>query len=119
MVPTFLMLSSTGPRGRRTYVACVGLRGLHIKFDGTHVLNIKNVGTHVLNPFLEKNKKYRNEKLDTRNNTCIIKYHIQYKFQTHGYMYISQIHTSNRYRYIDKRDLYRYRDMRNVIDIDI
>jgi hypothetical protein len=45
-------------------VACVGLRGLHIKFDGTHVLNIKNVGTHVLNPFPEKDKKYRNEKLD-------------------------------------------------------
>jgi hypothetical protein len=47
-------------------VACVGLRGLHIKFDGTHVLNFKNVGTHVLNfknvgthvliPFLEKIK---------------------------------------------------------------
>jgi hypothetical protein len=37
-------------------VACVGLRGLHIKFDGTHVLNFKNVGTHVLIPFLEKIK---------------------------------------------------------------
>jgi hypothetical protein len=53
-VPTFLLLSSTGPRGRRTYLACLGLRGLHIKFDGTHVLNVKNMGTHVLNPFLEK-----------------------------------------------------------------
>jgi hypothetical protein len=31
-----------------------GLRGLHIKFDGTHVLNVKNVGTHELNPFPEK-----------------------------------------------------------------
>jgi hypothetical protein len=40
MVPTFLLLSSTRPRGRRTYLACVGLRGLHIKFDGTHVLNV-------------------------------------------------------------------------------
>jgi hypothetical protein len=26
-VPTFLMLSSTGPRGRQTYLACGGLRG--------------------------------------------------------------------------------------------
>jgi hypothetical protein len=34
----------------------VGLRGLHIKFDGTQVLNIKNVGTHVINPFPEKIK---------------------------------------------------------------
>jgi hypothetical protein len=50
MAPTFLTLSSTGPRGRRTYVSCGRLRGLHNKFDGTHVLNIKNVGTHVLNP---------------------------------------------------------------------
>jgi hypothetical protein len=57
---------------------------LHIKFDGTHVLN----------PFPEKNKKYRNEKLDTHNIRCNTEYHIQYKFQTHGYMYISQIHTS-------------------------
>jgi hypothetical protein len=48
--PTFLRLSSTGPRGHRTYVSCVELRGLHNKFDGTHVLNLKNVGTHVLNP---------------------------------------------------------------------
>jgi hypothetical protein len=56
-VPTFLLLSSTGTRGRRTYVACVGLRGLHIKFDGTHVLNIKNVGTHVLILFPEKKIK--------------------------------------------------------------
>jgi hypothetical protein len=32
----------------------VGLRGLHIKFDGTHELNVKNVGTHELNPFPEK-----------------------------------------------------------------
>jgi hypothetical protein len=55
MVPTFLLLSSTGPRGRQTYLAYMGLRGLHIKFDGTHVLNIKNVGTHVINPFPEKN----------------------------------------------------------------
>jgi hypothetical protein len=35
----------------------MGLRGLHNKFDGTHVLNIKNVGTHVLNPFPEKKIK--------------------------------------------------------------
>jgi hypothetical protein len=71
----FLRLSLTGPRGRRTYVSCVGLRGLHIKFDGTHVLNIKNVGTHVLNPFPGKNKKYRNEKLDTHNITFNTEYH--------------------------------------------
>jgi hypothetical protein len=45
-----------GPRGRRTYGSYVGRRGLHIKFDGTHVLNVKNVGTHVLNPFPEKIK---------------------------------------------------------------
>jgi hypothetical protein len=56
-VPTFLLLSSAGTRGRRTYVACVGLRGLHIKFDGTHVLNFKNVGTHVLIPFPGKKIK--------------------------------------------------------------
>jgi hypothetical protein len=31
-----------------------GLRGLHIKFDGTHELNLKNVGTHVLNLFSRK-----------------------------------------------------------------
>jgi hypothetical protein len=37
-------------------VSCVGLRGLHNKFDGTHVLNVKNVGTHVLNPFPKKIK---------------------------------------------------------------
>ena len=60
-VPTFLLLSSMGPRGRRTYVSYGRLRGLHNKFDGTHVLNLKNVGTHVLNPFPEKNKKYKNE----------------------------------------------------------
>jgi hypothetical protein len=100
----FLTLSSTGPRGRRTYVAYVGLRGLHIKFDGTHVLNIKNVGTHILNiknvgthvliPFPEKNKNYRNEKLDKHKITCNTEYHIQYRFQTHGYMFISQFHTS-------------------------
>jgi hypothetical protein len=52
------------------------------------------VGTHVLNSFPEKNKKYRNEKLDTHNITCNTEYHIQYRFQTHGYMFISQIHTS-------------------------
>jgi hypothetical protein len=56
-------------RDRRTYVACVGLCGLHIKFDGTHVLNFKNVGTHVLIPFSEKNKNYRNEKLDRHKIT--------------------------------------------------
>jgi hypothetical protein len=39
MAPMFLPLSSTWPRGRRPYVSCVGLRGLHNKFDGTHVLN--------------------------------------------------------------------------------
>jgi hypothetical protein len=94
MVLTFLMLSSTGPRGRRTYVAYVGLRGLHIKFDGTHVLNIKNVGTHILNPFPEKDKNYRNEKLDKHKITCNTEDHIQYRFQTHGYIFISQIHTS-------------------------
>jgi hypothetical protein len=77
----FLRLSSTGPRGRRIYVSCVGLRGLHNKFNGTHVLKIKNVGTHVLNPFLEK--KYRNEILDTHNITCNTEYYIQYRFQTH------------------------------------
>jgi hypothetical protein len=49
-----LRLSSSGPRGRRTYLACVGLRGLYIKFDGTHELNVKNVGTQELNPFPEK-----------------------------------------------------------------
>ena len=104
--PTFLRLSSTGPRGRQTYVSCVGLRGLHNKFDGAHVLNLKNVGTHVLNlawvcedctisstvptflthvlnPFPEKNKKYKNGKLDTHNITCNTEYHIQYRFQTH------------------------------------
>jgi hypothetical protein len=59
-VPTVLLLSSTGTRGRRTYVACVGLRGLHIKFDGTHVLNFKNVGTHVLIPFPEKKTEMKN-----------------------------------------------------------
>ena len=87
------------------------------KFDGTHVLTVKldgvtwpsNLcvlrgsarthnkfdGTHVLNPFPEKNKKYRNKKLDTHNNiSCNTEYHIQYRFQTHGYIYISQIHTS-------------------------
>jgi hypothetical protein len=46
MVPTSLLLSSTGLRGRRTYLACVGLRGLRIQFGGTHELNVKNVGTH-------------------------------------------------------------------------
>jgi hypothetical protein len=71
-----------------------GLRGLRIKFDGTHELNVKNVGTHVLNPFPEKNKNYRNEKLDKHNITCNTEYHIQYRFQTHGYMFMSQIHTS-------------------------
>jgi hypothetical protein len=78
-VPTFLLLSSTGTRGRRTYLACVGLRGLHIKFDGTHVLNFKNVGTQVLIPFPEKNKNYRNEKLDKHKITCNTEYHIQYR----------------------------------------
>jgi hypothetical protein len=61
-----------GPRGRRTYGSCVGRRGLSIKFNGTHVLNV--------NPFPEKNKKYRNEKLDTHNITCNTEYHIQYRF---------------------------------------
>jgi hypothetical protein len=56
-VPMFLLLSSTGPRGRRTYLACVGLCGLRIRFDSTHELNVKNVGTHVFNPFLEKKIK--------------------------------------------------------------
>jgi hypothetical protein len=42
-----VLLSSTGPRDRRTYLASVGLRGLCIKFDGTHELNVKNVvGDH-------------------------------------------------------------------------
>jgi hypothetical protein len=94
MAPTFLHLSSTGQGDHQTYGSCVGRRGLPIKFDGTHVLNIKNVGTHVFNPFPEKNKNYRNEKLDTHNNICNTEYHIQYRFQTHEYMYISQIHTS-------------------------
>jgi hypothetical protein len=49
-----LTVKFDGATWPRTYVSCVGLRGLHIKFDGTHVLNVKNVGTHVLNPFLEK-----------------------------------------------------------------
>jgi hypothetical protein len=109
--PTFLRLSLTGPRGRRTYVSCVGLCGLHHKLDGTHVLSLKNVGTHVLNPAwvcedctisstvptfltLFQKKKYKNEKLDTHNITCNTIYHIQYRFQTYGYMFISQIHTS-------------------------
>jgi DNA gyrase/topoisomerase IV subunit B len=83
MAPTFLRLSSTGSRGRRTYVSCGGLRGLHNKFDGTHVPNLKNVGTHVLNTFPEKNKKYKNEKLDTHNITCNTIYQIQYRFQTY------------------------------------
>jgi hypothetical protein len=28
----------------------------------------------------QKNKKYRNEKLDTHNITCNTEYHIQYRF---------------------------------------
>jgi hypothetical protein len=59
----FLHLSSTGPRGRRTYGSCVGRQGLPIKFDGTHVLNVKNMGTHVLNFFPEKNKKIQKWKI--------------------------------------------------------
>jgi hypothetical protein len=89
-----LNFKNVGTGGRRTYVSCASRRGLPIKFDGTHVLNLKNVGTHVLNSFPEKNKKYRNDKLDTHNNTCNTEYHIQYNFQTQGYIYISQIHTS-------------------------
>jgi hypothetical protein len=53
-----------------------GLRGLYIKFDGTHELNVKFVGTLELNPFPEKNKIYRNEKLNKHNITCNIEYHI-------------------------------------------
>jgi hypothetical protein len=68
-VPTYLTLSLSGPPGRRTYLACVGLRGLYIKFDGTHELKFKYVGTHELNSFSRKNKIYRNEKLDKQNIT--------------------------------------------------
>jgi hypothetical protein len=44
--------------------------------------------------FFQKNKNYRNEKLVKHKITCNIEYLIQYRFQTHGYMFISQIHIS-------------------------
>jgi hypothetical protein len=77
---------------RRTYVSCGGLRGLNNKFDGTHVLNpawvcedytISSTVPTFLTLFQKKNKKYKNEKLDTHNITCNTIYHIQYRFQTH------------------------------------
>jgi hypothetical protein len=117
--PTFLTLSLTGSCGRQTYVSCGSLRGLHNKFDGTHVLNLKNVlnpawvcadctisstvptfltlRTWVptfLNLFQKKNKKYKNEKFDT-------KYHMQHNIShtiqisnTLIYVHITNSHKS-------------------------
>jgi hypothetical protein len=97
-----LNLKFDGTCGHRTYVSCGRLRGLHNKFDGTHVLNpawvcedctiSSTVPTSLtlrtwvptfLTLFQKKNKKYKNEKLDTHNITCNTIYHIQYRFQTH------------------------------------
>jgi hypothetical protein len=37
----------------------------------------KDIGKHEIH-IVQKNKKYRNEKLDTHNITCHTEYHIQY-----------------------------------------
>jgi hypothetical protein len=76
--------------GRRTYLACACCA---LSSTVPTNLTLRTWVPKFLTLF-QKNKNYRNEKLEKHNITCNTEYHIQYRFQTHGYMFISQIHTS-------------------------